>query len=158
MSIKKLFLGIITALILGSCAGDNSTTTRKTRTESYIDYENKEVTLTYSVENNKMYYQRTAGNPLFNENPRLQAYCTVTNTSGHDGTFEFYATLSSQGSVLQFKSSKYIKAGESVQLSENKVINHYSFDEQTIEVDAWGIIPETKTVIVEVVKYREVEN
>ena len=130
--------------------------TPRTREEQYTEIEKQEITLTYLVNNQNVYYQRTDGVLLFNENPKMKVYCSVTNTSDYGGVFKFYAKLTSQGNVIDFENEQYIGAGLTVELSEEKEINPYSF-ETNVEVGDWGIIAPTKTVDVEVIKYRTVE-
>lgn len=103
-----------------------------------------------------MFYKRTGGAILFGTNPTLKAYCDVTNTSEHNGVFKFHATLSSQGNTVDFEDEKFIKSGESVQLSEEKEINPFSF-ETNVHVKNWGVDAPTITETKEVIKYRTVE-
>jgi len=127
----------------------------KTREEQYTEIEKQEITLTYLVNDNKIYSHRTDGAILFGENPKMKVYCSVTNTSDYSGVFKLYAKLTSQGNVIDFEDEKYIGAGSTVELSEEKEINPYSF-ETNVEFGDWGIIAPTKTVDIEVVKYRTV--
>jgi hypothetical protein len=157
---KKVILSItvLCLLCLQACSSEKRREEKRTRTESYIDYEKEQVTLTYIVKDSHMYYHRTDGNPIpmFEKLPRLKAYCTLTNTSDYGGTFKFYATLSSLGNTISFETQEYIAAGSTVLISQEKEINHHSF-KSSVQVDSWGIIPDTKEIIKEVVKYRTVE-
>lgn len=150
-SINFPILILLIVFLLQSC---NSTP--KTREEQYTEIEKQEITLTYLVNDHKIYYHRTDGAILFGENPKMKVYCSVTNTSDYGGVFKLYAKLSSQGSVIDFENEQYIGAGSTVELSEEKEINPYSF-ETNVEVGDWGIIAPTKTVDVEVIKYRTVK-
>ena len=128
----------------------------KTRQEQYTEIEKQEITLTYLVNDNKIHTHRTDGAILFGNKPKMKVYCSVTNTSDYGGVFKLYAKLTSQGGVLDFENEQYISAGSTVELSEEKEINPYSF-ETNVEVGDWGIIAPTKTVDVEVIKYRTVK-
>jgi hypothetical protein len=103
------------------------------------------ITLTYLVKDNNLYYNRITGAILLGENPKLRVYTTVTNTSDYGGVFKFYAKLSSQGNSIEFQNEKYIGSGSTVTFSEEKEINPYSF-ETNVKVDSWGIIAPIKTV------------
>jgi len=143
-----LFL-VISFVSFQSCA-------KRTRQEPYTEIEKKQTALTYLVPENKMYYMRQGGAVLFGTNPKLKAYCDVTNTSEHDGVFKFHATLSSQGNTVDYEVEKFIKSGESVRLSQEKEINPFSF-ETNVQVNDWGIVAPTITETKEVIKYRTVE-
>lgn len=138
------------AIILQSC---NSTP--KTRQEQYMVVEKKEITLTYLISDNTMHYHRTSGAILWGENPKMEVNCVVTNTSDYSGVFKFYAELTSQGDVLNFQDEQYIGAGSTVELSEEKEINPYSF-EANVKVVDWGIIAPKKIIDVTVYKWRTV--
>lgn len=153
ISHNYLFLMLLLIFFFQSCGNSAP----KTREEQYTEIEKQEITLTYLINNNKIYYHRTTGAILFGENPKMKVYCSVTNTSEYSGVFKLYAKLTSQGNVIDFQNEQYIGAGSTIELSEEKVINPYSF-ETNVEVGDWGIIAPTKTVDVEVIKYRTVPN
>jgi len=142
-----LLLGVIS--LFQSCV-------KRTRQEPYVETEKTQITLTYLVNEKTMFYKREGGAILFGSNPRLKAYCDITNTSEHDGVFKFYATLTSQGNSVEFEDEKFIKSGQSARLSEEKEINPFSF-ETNVVVDKWGIKAPTITESKEVIKYRTVE-
>jgi len=144
-----ILLLVSSFVLLQSC-------TKRTRQEPYAEIEKTQITLTYLVSEKTMFYKREGGAILFGTNPRLKAYCDITNTSEHDGVFKFYATLSSQGNSVEFEDEKFIKSGESVRLSEEKEINPFSF-ETNVAVDKWGVTAPTITESKEVIKYRTVE-
>jgi hypothetical protein len=127
----------------------------KTREEQYTEIEEQVITLTYLVNNNKIYCHRTDGAILFGDNPKMKVYCNVTNTSEYGGVFKLYAKLTSQGNEINFQNEKYLGAGSTVELSEEQEINPYSF-QTNVEFGDWGIIAPTKTVYVTVIKYRTV--
>ncbi len=103
----------------------------------------EEITLTYLIKNNDLVYTREPGLSLLNEFPKLKVETTVTNTSEYGGVFKFYATLSSQGNVINFSEEQYISSGQTVTFIQSKEIDHYSFQANVI-VDNWGITPPTK--------------
>ncbi len=147
---------LVLILCVLSCNDPGSNNkSRDSRQEAYTVIEKQEVTLTYLVDDNNLEYDRIDGMILLDELPRLKVYCTVTNTSDYGGNFVFYATLSSQGNQIEFRDEEYIGSGEKVTFSQEKEINHYSF-ESNVKVVDWGIIAPTKTVDVEVTKYRTV--
>ncbi|MFZ4401319.1 MAG: hypothetical protein ACOYO1_14870 [Bacteroidales bacterium] len=157
--IKKLrftlslnFVIIISFIFIQSC-GEN---TRKSHEEQYTEIEKEEVTLTYLVQGNKIYYHRTdavlAG---LVSNPKMKVYCTVTNTSDYNGTFKLNAKLSSQGNTLSFEDEEYLTAGSTKEFSQEFEINPFSF-ETNVDIDNWGITAPTITVDKEVIKYRTV--
>ena len=150
----QFFLCACALLFFFSCDGAGKKAC--TKMESYEVTETQTITLTYLVENNKMYYNRVAGSTLFGDLPKLEAYCMVTNTGEKGGVFEFVADMESQGQVLHFKASKYISVGETAKIAEVKTINHYSFAEETIEVTSWNINAPTVEIDKVVVKTREV--
>jgi hypothetical protein len=151
--IKGCFLILFFLLItfLQSCGNS----TPKTREEPYTVIEKQNVTLTYLIKDNEIYYQRIIGAVLLGENPKMKVYATVTNTSDYAGVFKFYAKLSSQGNTIDFETEEYIGAGATKVLVQEKEINPYSF-ETNVQVDKWGVIAPLKSVDVQVTKYRTV--
>jgi hypothetical protein len=149
-----LFIILMTSAVLcQSCTSHR----RRTHEEAYTVIEQQSITLTYLVDGHSIYYKRTPGASLLGINPKIRVYCTVTNTSEHGGIFKLYGTLTSQGNSLDFSDEGYIGAGSTIELSEEKEINPYSF-ETNVQVGNWGIIPPTVSVDVPVTKYRSVED
>ena len=146
------FLLIILICLLNSC--NNSTP--KTMQEPYTVFEQQNITLSYLIKDDKLYYERITGMSLLGQKPGMKVYTTVTNTSDYGGVFRLYAKLSSQGNVLEFNAEQYIGPGATVILEKEMEINPYSF-EANVEVDKWGITAPTKSINVPVTKYRTVE-
>ena len=144
------------SIVIQSCGENRNRQTRRSHEEAYTVNEKEEVTLTYLIENDKIYYERTDGvlAGLF-ANPRMKVYCTVTNTSDYNGTFKLYATMSSQGQKIEFEDEKFLKSGDTKILEQEIEINPCSF-ETGVEIDKWGIIAPRITVEKEVTKYRTV--
>lgn len=105
----------------------------------------QDVTLSYLIKDNKMYYDREDGSTLFDVYPKFTVYTTITNTSDYGGVFGFYAVVSSQGNVIEFNQEQYIASGQTVTFSQAKEIEHYSF-QKNINIDSWGIVAPTKTI------------
>ena len=156
---KKILSNTVFALALIitiiSCDSGNSSSYdgggRSSHEEAYTVTEETEIRLTYI--NESLYYSRTPG--FIFDNPTMEVYCDVTNTSDYGGVFTLYCTLTSQGSEVYFEDEAYISSGETVRLSEIKDINAYSF-ETNVKADSWGILAPTKTVQSEVTEYRTV--
>jgi hypothetical protein len=147
------YFSILILLIVFLIQSCNSTP--KTREEQYTEIEKQEITLTYLVNNNKIYSHRTEGAILFGDNPKMKVYCNVTNTSDYGGVFKLYAKLTSQGNEINFQDEQYVGAGSTVEFSEEKEINPFSF-QTNVEFGDWGIIAPTKSINVTVIKYRTV--
>ena len=128
----------------------------RTKEEAYTVIEKQDVTLTYIIKDDHIYYHRTDGAILFNESPKMKVYSTVTNTSDYGGVFRLYAKLSSQGNTIEFETQEYIAAGSTKELSQEKEINPFSF-ETDVKIDTWGITAPTVSVDKQVTKYRTVE-
>ncbi len=92
---------------------------------------------------------------MLGENPEFYVYATLTNTSDHGGTFQLYATVTSQGNKLEFLIDAYVPAGATREMRQTKEINPFSF-EADVTLDSWGIRAPTITVEEEVTKTREV--
>jgi len=148
---KKYILSIFVSVIF-LCLAIASSESKKTKIP-YTVTEKQTVTLTYLIENNKLYYERSPGSTFFDELPSMKVYCTVTNTSEYGGIYKLYATLTSQGNTVDFADEKFIGAGATIELSETKKINHYSF-QSNILVDKWGIVAPEKEIDVQVTKYK----
>jgi len=118
----------------------------------YTVYENREVTLSYLVKDNKIYYERTMGAALLGVNPKMKVSCTVTNTSDYSGIFKLKATLMSQGNSLDFEKEQFIASGATALISEEKEINPYTFEANVSA--SWNIEAPTKTLIVPITKYK----
>ena len=146
---------IIFAIFMQSCQNCDLVDVPYTEEEPYTVIEKTDVTLNYNIENNKMYYLRHEGAILFGDNPTMDAYTTVTNTSEYGGTFEFYAYLTSQGDKIEFRTEKYISSGSTETISITKELNPYSF-KANVEVANWGVNAPTISVDKEVTKYRTV--
>ena len=121
--------------------------------EPYTVVEKQDVSLTYLIKDNKIYYERIGGAVLLGTNPNMKIHCTVTNTSDYGGVFKLFAKLSSQGNILEFQKEQYIDHGATVEFTDEKECNPYSF-ETNVKVDAWGIAPPTKSINVQVTKYK----
>lgn len=150
---KNIFLFTAMLLIIVGCQGTESK--KHKRQEPYIDIVTEEVKLTYDVEEGGLYYQRHSGYMIDNSLPSMEISCMVTNTSSHGGTFKLYATMSSQGDIIEFSVDKFIGAGQTVKITQEKDINDYTF-QANVKVDSWEIIAPTKEIQKEVVKYRTV--
>ena len=127
--------------------------------EEYTDIEEVEKTLSYVIQDNSIYHNRIGGlEGLFGigeQLPQYFVYATVTNTSLHGGVFQLYATVTSQGSVVNFLTDMYIPAGQTRELRQTKDINHHSFKAE-VDITTWGIRPPTVTVEEEVTKTRQI--
>lgn len=148
---RKEILLCTVLLIIFACGGSNKQ--KKMRKEPYIDIVTKTIKLTYEVEEGGLYWQRHSGYIIDDSRPSIEISCMVSNTSEHGGTFVLYAYMSSQGSKIKFKVNKYIGAGETVSISQNKMINDYTF-QTDVKVDKWGIIAPEKEIQKEVIKYK----
>jgi len=153
-----LFIGVFLSIeFIQSCQNCDLVDVPYTEQEAYIEMETQDIKLTYSIEDDNVYYSRIDGTILFGDNPQLKVHCIVTNTSENGGEFEFYATLSSQGDKVDFSQKRYIGAGDTYDFEITKEINSYTF-QANVEVDDWGIIAPTVSVEKEVTKYRDVTN
>ena len=147
---------LISLLILICFFQSCGNSTPQTRKEPYTVIEKQNITLTYLVKNNDIYYQRIMGAIAFGQNPKMKVYATVTNTSDYGGVFTLYAKLSSQGNTIDFGTEEYIAAGATKELVQEKEINPFSF-ETNVKVEERYIIAPTKSVDVQVTKYRTVQ-
>ncbi len=154
---SKIFflLSIFTLLILNSCKKCVDVDVPYIVEEPYTDTEKIDIKLDYNIKDNTVYYHRIGGAILLGENPKMEVYTTVTNTSNYGGTFKFYVYLSSQGNRLDFQTEEYISAGSTEKISIVKELNPYSFT-ANIKVEKWGVIAPTVSVDKEVTKYKKV--
>jgi len=146
---------LISLLILICFLQSCGNSTPQTREEPYTVIEKQNITLTYLVKNNEIYYQRIMGAILVGQNPKMNVHATVTNTSDYGGVFKLYAKLSSQGNTIDFETEEYIAAGATKELAQEKEINPFSF-ETNVQAEERYIIAPTKSVDVQVIKYRTV--
>lgn len=151
---NKLFV-LLMIFVVGCGQYSSDDERNRSRTEPYIDIVEKEITLTYDVEEGGLYYRRYSGYIIDDSHPSLRVSCTITNTSEYGGTFVLYAKLSSQGDVVAFKASKFIQAGQTAEIVSQKEINDYTF-QANVEVDSWRIKAPKRKIKKEVVKYRTV--
>lgn len=105
----------------------------------------QDITLTYLIKDNTLYYNRVDGSTFIGIHPRLEVSTTITNTSDYGGVFKFFAKISSQGNVIEFNDEQFIASGQTITFSQTKDIEHFSF-QKNIQIDSWGIIAPIKTI------------
>ena len=153
-----LFLFMISlnfSILFESCQNCDPVTIEYTESESYIDYEEQEVTLTYNLTDQYLKWQRNPGSVLTGRTPSITVSCNIENTSDYDGEFNLFAKVGSfVGEETIVNGSTFVKAHSFGTITANTSIGHYTFED--VEIGDYQITPQTIKVQNEITKYRDV--
>ncbi len=153
--IKQFIILTIGICCFYGCKNCEQKVVAYTEEEPYKDFEYEQITLEYSVENNKLYYERKEGAIILGENPKFNVNCKVINKGEQGGEFELYATITSQGDKIEINEKKFIPAQSVGEFVIQKEINPFSF-KADVNIEDWGIKPPTLDVKKEVTKYKTI--